>query len=193
MDKSKLVGGVICLSLAVLLVVVNLRLPGESVMFMIGERNMPYVPPIVLGVIGVFLLATVGTGAKAIQTVEEPAPVPDPDKVALNGRLEAIGWGLFLMMLGGFILVPESRVPRGVWSIGVGVIMLGLNLARYAFKIRMSGFTTGLGIISIAGGVLQLLGYETLEGAILLIILGLYLILRPFFDRRQLFGKAEDS
>jgi uncharacterized membrane protein HdeD (DUF308 family) len=57
----------------------------------------------------------------------------------------------------------------------------------------MSGFTTVLGIISIIGGVVQLLGVRNLEGAFLLIIIGLYLIVKPWFDKRQLFGKAEQS
>lgn len=125
--------------------------------------------------------------------VKQPGAVRDPEKAELNKRLETIGWGCFLIMLGGFALVPDEFIPKGVWSIGVGVIMLGLNAARYFYKIRMSGFTTILGILAIIGGVLQLLGMKTLEGAILLIILGAYLLLKPWFDRRQLFGKAEES
>jgi hypothetical protein len=31
------------------------------------------------------------------------------------------------------------------------------------------------------------------DGAVLLIVLGGYLILKPYFDKRQLFGKAEQS
>ncbi len=193
MDKSKLIGGIICLALAGLLVVLNLRLPEDKLMFMVGGSNMPYVPPIVLGVVGIVLLATAGTGAKAAPPATGTVSVPDEAKVALNKRLEAIGWGLFLIMLGGSMFVSEDVMARGVWSIGVGVIMLGLNVARYLNKIKMSGFTTALGIIAILGGVLQLLGMEVLEGGILLIILGAYLILKPWFDRRQLFGKAEDS
>jgi hypothetical protein len=115
------------------------------------------------------------------------------EKVALNKRLETIGWGLFLIMLGGFSFVPDEVVAKGVWSIGVGVIMLGLNVARYFYGIKMSGFTTFLGVVSLIGGVLQLLGMHTLEGAILLIILGAYLIVKPWFDKRQLFGKVEKS
>ena len=122
-----------------------------------------------------------------------PSSIQDKGKQELNKRLEAVGWGLLLIMLGGFGLVPNDQVPRGVWSIGVGLIMLGLNVARYFFKIKMSGFTTVLGIISLIGGVLQLLGMRTLEGGILLIILGAYLILKPWFDKRQLFGKVEES
>ncbi len=119
--------------------------------------------------------------------------VPDPEKVALNKRLETMAWGLFLIMLGGFAFVPKSLLPDGSWSIGVGLIMLGLNAARYFYHIKMSGFTTVLGIISVIGGIVQLFGVKNLEGAFLLIILGAYLIFKQWFDKRGLFGKAEQS
>ncbi len=119
--------------------------------------------------------------------------VQNPEKAALNKRLEGIGWGLFLIMLGGFGLVPDETIPKGLWSIGVGVIMLGLNVTRYFYKIKMSGFTTVLGIIAVISGVLELMGMNDLSGAIFLIILGAYLLVKPWFDKRQLFGKAEDS
>ena len=117
----------------------------------------------------------------------------DPEKAAMNKRFETVGWGLFLIMLGGFVFIPETTVKAGFWSIGIGLIFLGLNAARYLNGIRMSGFTTFLGILSLIGGVLQLLGWRTMEGAFFLIILGAYLILKPWFDKRQLFGKAEHS
>lgn len=120
-------------------------------------------------------------------------PVVDSEKAALNKRLETIGWGCFLIMLGGIMFVPKDRVPEGLWSIGVGLIMLGLNAARYFNKIRMSGFTTVLGILSLIGGTIQLFGVKNLEGAFLLIILGAYLVLKPWFDKRKLFGKAEEA
>ena len=96
-------------------------------------------------------------------------------------------------MLGGFGLVPNEVVGKGYWSIGVGIIMLGLNVTRYFYHIRLSGFTTFLGIISLVSGVAQLYGYTALEGAVLLIILGAYLLLKPVFDRMQLFGKVEQA
>jgi len=114
-------------------------------------------------------------------------------KAVLNKRLETAAWGLFLIMLGGFMFVPETALKKGVWSLGVGLIMLGLNAVRYYYKIRMSGFTTLLGIISLVAGVLQVLGIVAYEGAFLLIILGAYLILKPWFDQRKLFGKAEEN
>ena len=57
----------------------------------------------------------------------------------------------------------------------------------------MSGFTTILGILSVLGGLAELLGWTSLDGALLLIILGVYLIFKPWFEQRQLFGKAEHS
>ena len=76
---------------------------------------------------------------------------------------------------------------------GVGLIFLGLNAARYFNSLRMSGFTTFLGIISVIGGVLDLAGLKGINGAVLIIVLGGYLILKPYLEKRQLFGKAEQS
>ncbi len=57
----------------------------------------------------------------------------------------------------------------------------------------MSGFTTVLGLLSVIGGLLTLAGIENLEGATLLIILGLYLLAKPWFEQQRLFGKAEQA
>jgi hypothetical protein len=91
------------------------------------------------------------------------------------------------------MFILDNVVKGGWWSIGVGVIMLGLNVARYFNKIRMSGFTTFLGILSIIGGALELAGMKGIDGAVFLLVLGAYLILKPYFEKRQLFGKAEQS
>lgn len=192
MNKSKLIWGIICLVIAGGLTVANLRLPPENLMFQVGDVNMPWVPPVVLAIVGIILLATSGRAEEAKEEVKQEITV-DPDKATLNKRLESVAWGCFLIMLGGFMFVPEEIIKGGWWSIGVGLIMLGLNAARYFNGIRMSGFTTFLGIISVIGGVLDLVGMEGINGAILLIVLGGYLILKPWFERRQLFGKAEQA
>ena len=119
--------------------------------------------------------------------------VQDAEKAALNKRLETMFWGLFLIMLGGWALIPEETIPKGAWSIGVGLLMLGLNATRYFSGIRMSGFTTVLGILALLGGIGDMLGWADLNGALLLIILGVYLILKSWFEKNRLFGKAEES
>ena len=193
MNKARLVWGIVCLALAVLLVVLNFTLPENEMMFQIGDANVPWLPPVILGVVGLVLLAGAGRSeSETAQTAQAGTPA-NPEKAALNKRLETIGWGLFLIMLGGFAFVPHDQVPEGLWSIGVGLIFLGLNAARYANQIRMSGFTTFLGILSVIGGILDLVGMEGVNGAVLLIVLGGYVILKPYFEKRELFGKAEES
>jgi hypothetical protein len=196
MKKGHLVAGGICLAAALFMAVLSVTRPEGTVTFMVDGTNMPFVPAIGLGILGVWLLVTARRSEEeetAKTTADEQEDVELSEKAILNKRLETIGWGLFLVMLGGFALVPHELVAKGLWSIGVGVIMLGLNLTRYLYKIKMSGFTTFLGVISLLSGVTQLMGMHQLDAAMLLIVLGAYLIVKPWFDKRQLFGKAEES
>ncbi|MBM4459578.1 MAG: hypothetical protein FJ011_17765 [Chloroflexi bacterium] len=197
MNKGTLIGGIACLALAALLGVLALLMP-DKIMYYVEGVNRPWVPPAVFGVVGVVLLAVAFGGAliggqKAAAATPPKAIVIDPAKAALNKRLETIGWGCFLVMLGGFLLVPQTVIAKGLWSVGVGLIMLGLNAARYLKGIRMSGFTTFLGVISVIGGIAQLAGLNAIEGAFFLIILGVFVLAKPWFDKRQLFGKAEEA
>jgi hypothetical protein len=182
---------VICIVIAGGLAAATLTLPPGTVTFHVEGENMPWVPVAVMGVLGIWLLAT------AIQRprpeAEEAQGVVVPEKAALNKRLETIAWGSFLIMLGGFMFVPKEIIRGGWWSIGVGLIMLGLNAARYFNGLKMSGFTTFLGVLSLIGGGLEVLGLYKLDTAILLIVFGAYLLVKPYFERRQLFGKAEEA
>ncbi|NTU55133.1 MAG: hypothetical protein HGA79_02675, partial [Anaerolineales bacterium] len=74
------------------------------------------------------------------EQTSKPVPVKDPEKVALNKRLETMFWGLFLIMLGGQFLLKDLNLPDGIWDVGIGLILLGLNVARYFNGLRMSGF-----------------------------------------------------
>jgi hypothetical protein len=57
----------------------------------------------------------------------------------------------------------------------------------------MSGFTTFLGILALLSGITEMLGMHSVDGAFLLIILGSYLLLKPWFDKNKIFGKAEED
>ena len=59
MNRGRLIWGIILLVLAGLLAVLNIVLPDETLMFMVGDTNMSYIPPIILGIIGIVLIATV--------------------------------------------------------------------------------------------------------------------------------------
>lgn len=195
MNKLRLVLGIGSIVLAAILATLYFTLPSDSMMFSVGKTNVPWAPAVIFLIVGIWLLVTaVGQGARA-EPAEPPKPeiVIDPAHAALNKRLETIAWGLFLIIWGCFMFVPKTVVSEGVWSLAVGLIMLGLNGVRYLNGLRMSGFTTVLGIISVIGGVLQLFGVQGIGGALLLIILGAYLIVKPRIDKRQLFGKAEQA
>ena len=192
MNKSKLIWGIVCIVIAGGLAVANVALPSTDVMFQVGDENMPWVPVGILAIIGITLLSTAFLGTPK-EKPEKKEIVIDEEKAALNKRIETMAWGAFLVMLGGFMFVPEEIIKGGWWSIGVGLILLGLNAARYFNGLRMSGFTTFLGILSVIGGVLDLVGLEGIDGAILLIVLGGYLIVKPWLEKRQLFGKAEEA
>jgi uncharacterized membrane protein len=194
MKKLNLILGVVCIVITLGLTYANLTLPPESIWFDIGYGNWPWAPPVIFAVVGIILVATSKRAEeKFVEEASRPAPVIDTEKAALNKRLETVFWGLFLIMLGGQWLLPKDTLPNGLWSILVGLLLLGLNGARYFNHLRMSGFTTFLGILSVIGGVGEMIFKADLDGAILLIILGSILILKPWFDKQGLFGKAEEN
>jgi len=97
-------------------------------------------------------------------------------KRSLNKQLEAVGWGLFLIMIGGLWLVPDEMVREGTWLIGAGLIMLGLNAARYYTGVKMSRFSIALGIIALIIGVSDFFGVELPLIPILIILFGASII-----------------
>jgi hypothetical protein len=64
--------------------------------------------------------------------------------------------------------------------------------ARYFNGLHMSSFTTFFGILSVLGGIGEMMGLD-LGGAVFLIVIDAALILKPWFDKHQPFGKAEHS
>ena len=107
-------------------------------------------------------------------------------KSDLSKRLEAIGWALFLIMMGGIWLVSNEWVPQGAWLIGAGLIMLGLNVARYLSGIKISGFTIVLGLLALILGVSGFLGAHLPFFSILLILVGAGIVLKRLFEGKSL-------
>ena len=115
---------------------------------------------------------------------EQAKDAPIDPKVHLNKRLEAIAWGLFLVMIGCLWLIPNEQVPEGTWLIGVGMIMLGLNIARYFKGIKMSGFTIFLGVLALIIGISDFFGLDLPVFPILIILWGLSVVLEPFLKKK---------
>ena len=104
-------------------------------------------------------------------------------KEDLERRIDEIGWGLFLAVMGGLLLVPAETLPRGLWILAVGLILVGVNVARYLNQIRINWFITVLGLFALAAGVSAFFGVQLPLFAIVLIVLGGGMLFRPLFHR----------
>lgn len=97
---------------------------------------------------------------------------------------EAMAWGALFIWWGITELV--NFLPNGTGAIGIGVILIGLNVARSLNGIPVSGFSTTLGVLALVWGGLELIGavlalpFELPIFAILLIVLGVFLLGRTF-------------
>ena len=89
-------------------------------------------------------------------------------------RIEAIGWGLLLLMTGVLLLVPG--LPAGTWLVGFGVLMLGLNATRLHVGLRLDRFGVSLGIGAVVAGLAAMAGIDVPVFALLLILWGLAII-----------------
>ncbi len=93
------------------------------------------------------------------------------DKIA--GRIDAIGWALFFVMIGGLGLFSAESVPEGTWLVGLGVIWLGGNAARFAYGLKAIGWTLIAGVVALAAGLGGIFGVELPIFPILLVVCGL--------------------
>jgi len=97
-----------------------------------------------------------------------------------NRNLDTIAWAAFFIWWGITELLPS--IPEGIGAIGVGLILLGLNMVRSMKGIPTSGFTTILGILALVWGGLELAGsvlnlpFELPIFPILLITLGVLIL-----------------
>ena len=107
----------------------------------------------------------------------------------LNRNLETVAWGAFFIWWG--ITELFNFLPHGTGAIGIGLIFLGLNVARSLNGIPTSGFSTTLGILALVLGGLDLassavrLPFELPIFAILLIVLGVILLARELLRSRN--------
>ena len=109
----------------------------------------------------------------------------DSPKAGINKRLETIGWALFFIMIGGLMLVPDGRVPSEAWLIGVGVIMLGVNLARRFIGIQVDKCGVVVGILALVFGVSGSFGLELPIFPILLTLIGVNIIRNILFKKTK--------
>ena len=113
-----------------------------------------------------------------IELKDKPEETVAADKNELDKRLDTIGWGLFLIMIGGIWLVPAGTVPEGTWLIGTGLILLGLMGIRSMHGIKVNVFWLVVGLIALTIGIGEVFGINISIFPILLIIIGSNIVIK---------------
>jgi hypothetical protein len=117
---------------------------------------------------------------------------PEPIKFYLEEKMEntrkltinfeTIAWGALFILWG--ITEMFKFLPAGTGAIGIGLILVGLNVARAVAGQPTSGFTTTFGILALLAGGLELaspylhLSFELPIFAIVLLALGIIVLVR---------------
>ena len=102
------------------------------------------------------------------------SPGDKEDIQAIRNRYVTIGWALFLILLGIIWLFPE--IPEGSFFIGVGVILLGLNLVKYLIGKEISQTSIFLGLIALIIGFKRLGQWDVPIFPLLVILLGFFIL-----------------
>ncbi len=81
-------------------------------------------------------------------------------RAMLNLRLIKLSWALFFILIGTSWILENLKNITGTqkWALiyaGGGGILLLLNLLRYIYKLKISRFTIGLGVIGILKGAVD--------------------------------------
>ena len=101
----------------------------------------------------------------------------------LGERLDEVGWALLFLVSGAILAVPGIPNPWAAWFIGVGAILLGLNLARDASDLRGYVLVSGCGLIAAAAGVGAYEGIDVPALALVLVLVGVVILVGPRVHR----------
>jgi hypothetical protein len=115
------------------------------------------------------------------------------ERVVLERRFEDLGWGVLLVTIGTIWLVPEKHVPHGSWLIAAGLILLGLNAARFFRGISMSGFSLVVGVLALIAGLGEFFGIGVPIFPIALIVIGVCSLLKPLLEKNRRVNSVEHT
>ena len=94
-----------------------------------------------------------------------------------------IGWGLFFIWIG---ICYIAGFGFTVGLLGVGIIILGIQLARMFSNIKYEVFWVVVGILFVLGGIWNLLEIEFDLVPILLIIAGVLLLISALTGKKKI-------
>ena len=100
------------------------------------------------------------------------------EKSANNKVLDAIAWGVFAVLLGaGWIASSYYQIDTGIYvALGVGFILVALNVARMTMRIRVSRFSLFIGLLAFALSGAGLFGFAMPFVPTVVVLVGLFIV-----------------
>ena len=98
----------------------------------------------------------------------------------------AIGWALVLILIGVIWLLPKDTLPEGSVLIGIGVILIALNIAKYAQGRGISDVTLFLGILALVVGIRDLMKLRLPLVPIIMVVLGVAILFGTFYRSKKI-------
>ena len=89
-------------------------------------------------------------------------------------RIDAIGWGVLLVALGGVLLLPDA--PEELWLVAVGGVMVVMSGVRAAMGLPVVWFTAMVGVGALVWGGAAVLGFPDEAAALALLAVGVLIV-----------------
>jgi hypothetical protein len=131
-------------------------------------------------------------GGQQNSPAAEQAPAPaasraektkDKNNESTEKRIDAIGWSLFFILIGGLLLMPENYIYEGIGLIILGLIIFGVQLAKYIKKIKTSLIMIVLGLLSITFGIIAMFSIDLPVFSIALIVIGIGIFINTILNK----------
>ena len=104
-------------------------------------------------------------------------------KHVLHKKLDAASWGLFFIWIG---IALVAHVGWGAGLLGVGIIILGAQVTRKYFGLKLEGFWVAVGFLFVVGGFCRLVNVQLGLLPILCIIAGVALLVSTLIRGREI-------
>ncbi len=104
-----------------------------------------------------------------------------------ESTLTSVTWGIFILFIGCLWIVAEStRLDMGSYfALGVGLILIGLNLARRNIGTKISKFSLGLGVLALLIGLSTLGGLKLPLVPTIIVIIGIFIVAEAIAKRES--------
>jgi apolipoprotein N-acyltransferase len=114
------------------------------------------------------------------------------EKSTTNKVLDALAWGAFAVLLGaGWIASSYYQMDTGIHvALGVGLILIALNLARMTMGITVSKFSLFIGLLALALSGAGLLGFTMPFVPTVIVLVGLFIVAEALQKRMSKVQKA---